>query len=62
MIVVAALFLHIHVWEITAHCDTKNIIIVITAMMRLIICIDLTEWNYAKPVCWGDWRLWNEVS
>lgn len=60
MIVVAVPFLHIHVWEIAVRCDTKSTIIVIHAVMRLKSCIGLTEWNYARAVCWRDWRLWNE--
>ena len=60
MIVVVALFLHTHVWEIVARCGTKSIIIVITAIMRLTSYIGLTEWNCARVVRWRDWRLWNE--
>lgn len=60
MIAVGALFLHIHVWEITARCDTKNTITVIHAVMRLKSYIGLTEWNCARAACWRDWGLWNE--
>lgn len=60
MIVVAALFLHIHVWEITARCDIKSIIIAIHAVMKSESCIGLMTKSYAKSACWRDWRLWNE--
>jgi hypothetical protein len=61
MIVAIAPFLHIHVWEIVVHCDTKSIIIVIHAVMRLISYImGFLGRNYAPIVLWENWRLWNE--